>query len=409
VTIPSVCHIITKLELGGAQQTTLFTVSHLDKTRFRVFLVSGEAGILDGEAEALMGADYHRLPELARKIRLLRDIKAFLALKRLLGRLKPTIVHTHSSKAGIIGRLAAWTAGIPIVIHSIHGYGFTRYQHPFHRWLLIAAERLTARVTTRFFAVSAANRAQGIAERLFSEDRCMVIRSGIDVNAIRSTEVDTGAKKRELGFDPTQPLIGMVAPMKPQKAPVDFIRAAALVHAAQPNVGIILVGDGELRPVVEAEAHRLGLGPNLRLLGWRRDVPEILHCLDVFVLTSLWEGLPRVYLEALAAGVPVVGTRVDGAEEVIRDGENGYLLDPGDVVGIANHVMMLLGDRDLRAVMGRRATAGLSEEFDIYEMVRQQEREYDRLIEQSGLGRRMLAHIIHDGQRIRDCSRSVHE
>jgi glycosyltransferase involved in cell wall biosynthesis len=114
-------------------------------------------------------------------------------------------------------------------------------------------------------------------------------------------------------------------------------------------------------------------------------------------------------LEALAAGVPVVGTRVDGAEEVIRDGENGYLLDPGDVVGIANHVMMLLGDRDLRAVMGQRATAGLSEEFDIYEMVRQQEREYDRLIEQSGLGRRMLAHIIHDGQRIRDCSRSVHE
>jgi glycosyltransferase involved in cell wall biosynthesis len=304
----------------------------------------------------------------------------------LLGRLKPTIVHTHSSKAGIIGRLAAWAAGIPIVVHSIHGYGFTPYQHPFHRWLLIAAERLTARVTTRFFAVSTANRAQGIAHRLFSEDRCVVIRSGIDLNAIRSAAVDTDAKKRELGFEPGQPLIGMVAPMKPQKAPLDFIRAAALVHAAHPNVGIVLVGDGELRPVVEAEAHRLGFGPNLRLLGWRRDVPEILHCLAVFVLTSLWEGLPRVYLEALAAGVPVVGTRVDGAEEVISDGENGYLLDPGDVAGLAKRVLTLLGDCDLRAVMGRRAAAGLSEEFDIYEMVRQQEREYDRLIARSGLG-----------------------
>jgi glycosyltransferase involved in cell wall biosynthesis len=386
VTIPSVCHIITKLELGGAQQNTLFTVSHLDKTRFLVSLVSGEAGILDGEAKALLGDDFHRLPELAREIHLVRDITAFFALKRLLGRLKPTIVHTHSSKAGIIGRLAAWAAGIPIVVHSIHGYGFTPYQHPFHRWLLIAAERLTARVTTRFFAVSTANRAQGIAHRLFSEDRCVVIRSGIDLNAIRSAAVDTDAKKRELGFEPGQPLIGMVAPMKPQKAPLDFIRAAALVHAAHPNVGIVLVGDGELRPVVEAEAHRLGFGPNLRLLGWRRDVPEILHCLAVFVLTSLWEGLPRVYLEALAAGVPVVGTRVDGAEEVISDGENGYLLDPGDVAGLAKRVLTLLGDCDLRAVMGRRAAAGLSEEFDIYEMVRQQEREYDRLIARSGLG-----------------------
>lgn len=387
--IPSVCHIITKLELGGAQQNTLFTVSHLDKKRFRVFLVSGEAGLLDEEAKALMGDDFHRLSELGRELHLFRDIKAFFALKRFLGRLKPTIVHTHSSKAGIIGRLAAWAAGIPIVVHSIHGYGFTRYQHPLQRGLLIAAERLAARVTTRFFAVSAANRVQGIAQRLFSEDRCVVIRSGIDVNAVRNTEVDTDAKKRELGFDPTQLLIGMVAPMKPQKAPLDFIRAAALVHATHPNVGIVLVGDGELRPVVEAEAHRLGLGPNLRLLGWRRDVPEILHCLDVFVLTSLWEGLPRVYLEALAAGVPIVGTRVDGAEEVIRDGENGYLLDPGDVAGTAERVLRLLGDRDLRAVMGQRAAAGLSGEFDIYEMVRQQEQEYDRLIAQSGLGRPM--------------------
>lgn len=385
MTIPAVCHIITKLELGGAQQNTLFTLTHLNRERFRPILVSGEAGILDREAEALLGPDYHHVPELVRDLRPREDIRALLALIKLLQRLNPMIVHTHSSKAGIIGRLAAWAAGVPVVIHSIHGFGFTRYQHPLHRRLLIGAERSAAKVTTKFFAVSRANRAEGIAEGLFSPDQCLVIRSGIDIHAIQNTAVDTDAKKRELGFNPAQPLIGMVASMKPQKAPLDLIRAAALVQRAHPNVGVVVVGDGELRPAVEAEADRLGVSARMKLLGWRRDVWEILRCLDVFVLTSLWEGLPRVYLEALTAGVPVVGTRVDGADEVIRNGENGYLVDPGDVAGIAARVQWLLDDRDARAAMGRRAAASLSMEFDIYEMVRRQEQEYDRLIAQAGI------------------------
>ena len=381
MTPTSVCHIITKLELGGAQRNTLFTVSHLDRSRFRTFLVSGEGGILDAEAQALLGQDYHCLPQLIREIRPLRDLQAFFALTALLRRLRPTIVHTHSSKAGILGRLAAWAAHVPVIIHSIHGFGFTSHQHPLQRWLLIAVERVAARVTTRFFAVSAANRDQGIAHHLFSSDQCTVVRSGVDLHTIRRATVDKAAKKRALGCDPAGPLIGMVAPLKPQKAPLDFIRAMARVQAACPTVGIILVGDGELRPAVEAEADRLGLRTCVKLLGWRRDVAEILHCLDVFVLTSLWEGLPRVYLEALTAGVPIVGTRVDGAEEVITDGRNGYLLDPGDVEGIAERVLRLLNDDALRLGMSRRAATTLSAEFDIYEMVRQQEREYNRLLE----------------------------
>jgi glycosyltransferase involved in cell wall biosynthesis len=380
VTIPSVCHIITKLELGGAQRNTLFTVTHLDKSRFQTFLITGEAGILDEEAQVLMGGAFFHVPRLTRDIRPLKDALAFVTLVRLLRRIKPTIVHTHSSKAGIIGRLAAWAAGVPVVLHSIHGFGFTRYQHPLRRWLLIGAERLAARVTSRFFAVSEANRSEGVARRLFAGSQCTVIRSGIDIEAIRKTAVNTDAKKRELGFNPAQPLIGMVAPMKPQKAPLDFIRAAAMVRASHPNVGIVLVGDGELRPAVEAEIDRRDLRAHVKLVGWRHDVPEILRCLDVFILTSLWEGLPRVYLEALTAGVPIVGTRVDGADEVIKDGANGYLLEPGDVIGIAERVRRLLDDLDLRVAMGRRAAADLSMEFDIYEMVRRLESEYDQLI-----------------------------
>lgn len=380
MTIPSVCHIITKLELGGAQQNTLFTVSHLDRKRYRPMLVSGESGILDREAQGLLGEHFYRVPSLVREISPLKDLLAIRDLTRLLNRLKPLIVHTHSSKAGIIGRLAAWLAGVPIVIHTIHGFGFTRYQQPLHRWMLVVAEQLIGRVTTRFFAVSEANRLEGVARRLFQSDQCAIIRSGVDLTTIRRMAIDTRAKKRELGFDPAQSLVGMIAPMKQQKAPLDFIRAAALVRATRPDVGFVFIGDGDLRPTVEAEASRLGLNESLQLLGWRRDALEILRCLDVFVLTSLWEGLPRVYLEARASGIPVVGTRVDGAEEVIRDGEHGYLVEPGNVSGIADRALKLLNDVNLRVVIGQRAATGIPVEFDIHHMVSLQEQEYERLL-----------------------------
>lgn len=375
----SVAHLITKLELGGAQQNTLFTVSHLDRARFRPALIAGEHGILDEEAKALCDVAYYQVPSLVRRISPLRDLRALTALTSLLARLKPTIVHTHSSKAGILGRWAARLARVPIIIHSIHGFGFTRYQHPVVQRTLIALERAAARFTTRFFAVSEANRRLGIELGLFAEEQCTVIRSGVDLAALRQTRVDVAAKKRELGCHPEWPLIGMIAPLKPQKAPLDFVRAAVLVRKAKPNTQFLLVGDGELREAIEAEVRRLGLSDAFSLTGWRRDIAEVMRCFDVFVLTSLWEGLPRVYLEALASGVPIVGTKVDGAAEVIQEGVNGYLTEPGDVRSLAERVISLLSDPNAATQMGRNGQA-LPEEFDIYEMVRQQEREYEHLV-----------------------------
>jgi glycosyltransferase involved in cell wall biosynthesis len=377
--VQTICHIITKLELGGAQQNTLFTVSHLDRGKFRPLLIAGEPGLLDDDARKLAGVEFHQIPSLVRGIRPLSDFRALLALTLLLRRVRPAIVHTHSSKAGILGRAAAWLAGVPIVIHSIHGFGFTRYQPAVVRRTLIALECLAAKVTTRFFAVSEANRQLGMEIGLFPESRCTVIRSGVDVAAIRRLGVDTTAKKRELGLEPGRPVVGMVAPMKSQKAPLDFVRVAAKVAGKKPETQFLFVGDGELRETVEAEIARLGLTKSFRLAGWRRDVSAIMRCLDVFVLTSLWEGLPRVYLEALASGVPVVGTRVDGAAEVVHDGINGYLLAPGDVQGLADRVLSLLANPTAAADMGRRGES-LPSEFDIHDMVRRQEQEYERLL-----------------------------
>lgn len=375
----TVCHIITKLELGGAQQNTLFTVSHLDASRFRAVLITGEPGMLDQDAKALPGVDVYQVPTMVRPLRPWRDLRALVFLTVLLRTLKPAIVHTHSSKAGVLGRLAAWFAGVPIIIHAIHGFGFTRYQHPLLRYLLLSVERIVARITTRFFAVSEANCRQGVTLGLFPADRCTVIRSGIDLAAFRQIRVDVPQKKRELGLEPTRPVVGMIAPFKPQKAPVDFVRMADLVHRIRPDVRFLLVGDGELREAVEAEREERGLSTVLRLAGWRRDIPGIMRCLDVLVLTSLWEGLPRVYLEALASGVPVVGTRVDGAAEVVREGLTGFLTEPGDVLALAERVLHVLAHPEEAKRMGLNGQA-LPLEFDIHEMVRQQEREYDTLL-----------------------------
>jgi glycosyltransferase involved in cell wall biosynthesis len=386
--VVGVAHIITKLELGGAQQNTLYTVSHLDPARFRPLLISGEPGILDREAENLPGVRFLQVPSLVRSMKPWLDTQALIRLTSVLRHVRPSIVHTHSSKAGILGRWAARLAGVPIIIHSIHGFGFTQYQNAITRRLLISLERSAASVTTQFIAVSEANRKLGIELGLFPAVRCSLIRSGIDLQAWSKVPVDVAAKRRQLGLDPRYPVVGMIAALKPQKAPLDFVRLAAWVNRDQPVTQFVLVGGGELRAAVEAEVSRLGLSGRFVLTGWRRDVQEILRCLDVFVLTSLWEGLPRVYLEALASGVPVVGTRVDGAAEVIADGQTGYLTEPGDVGAMAERVVYLLQHPDEARQLAERGRA-IPEEYDIHLMVQQQEAEYDRLMARLPRSRRL--------------------
>jgi glycosyltransferase involved in cell wall biosynthesis len=377
-----VAHVVTKLELGGAQRNTLYTVAHLDRRRFRSLLITGEPGLLDEEARSLPKVEFHRVPSLVRPIHAPLDLRALMDLTLRFKRLRPAIVHTHSSKAGILGRWAARLAGTPVIIHSIHGFGITPDQPPLLRRALIALERRTGRITTRFFAVSEANRRQGVALGLFPPERCAVIRSGIDLEAFRACRVDRRGKRLELGLDPDRPVVGMVAPFKPQKRPLDFLRVAASVRRRRADAQFLMVGDGALRPAIEAGVRSLGLTGTVKLAGWRWDVPEVLRCLDALALTSAWEGLPRVYLEALASGVPVVGTAVDGAAEVVRDGENGFLVAPGDVEALAERLLWLLDHPEEAGRMGACGVA-LPPEFDARDMVRRQEAEYERLLEEA--------------------------
>lgn len=378
----AVLHVITMLELGGAQRNTLDTVRRLDRQRFRVGLACADRGELLAEARTVADLELFELSHLRREVRPYEDVRAVGEIRSAIRAMGADIVHTHSSKAGILGRLAARREGVGAVVHSIHGYGFGPHQPVPVRAAFLGAERLASRWTSAFVAVSRRNLEQGVALGLFAPEDARVIRSGIDLAAFRRPHGGAAAR-RELGIPLDAPMVLQVSCFKAQKAPERFVDVAAQVARAVPEAHFVMVGDGELRGAVEARARAAALGGRLHLPGWRRDVPALLDAADVCTLTSRFEGLPRVVVEALAAGVPTVAMRVDGVDEVLEDGVNGFTVEPGDVAALAGRVVRLLRDSDLRTRLAARAPTGL-DAFDRDLMVRQQEDLYRELLCQSG-------------------------
>ncbi|MBI4001050.1 MAG: glycosyltransferase family 4 protein [Nitrospira defluvii] len=376
-----VCHVITKLELGGAQEVAMQVVAGLDRRRFRPVLIAGPGGLLTEEARALKGVEVRIVPSLLREIHPLKDLRALWELVGMFRRLRPKIVHTHSSKAGILGRLAAWLAGVPCILHTIHGYGVTPAQPFWLRRALIALEWTVGRVTTHWIAVSQADRRQGIEWGLFSASKVSVVRPGIDP-APFAARIDSAERERlraMLGIGSDHLLVGTVSCLKPQKSPEDFVRVAARVCQRFPRARCILVGDGGLRPQIEVLLRAQGLQERVTLLGWRRDVVVLLKAFDVFVLTSQWEGLPCVLLEARASRIPIVATRVGGAAEAIVEHAQGTLCRPGDVQAMADRVCQILEDERYRMEL-RTSVEEFPEEFTIQETVKQYQSLYTYLL-----------------------------
>lgn len=382
----SVVHIITLLEWGGAQENTLYTVRELDPERFARVLLSGGGGMLDPDAETIPGCRFRRVSSLVREIRPLSDLRAVASLTAMLREEKrradgaPLVVHTHSSKAGILGRAAARAAGADVVVHSLHGFGFHDGQPSVVRKLFVGLERAASRWTDMFVAVSEENIRLGVEEGIFTRDRCRLIRSGFDTGRFASGSREEG--RRLLAISGDVPVVGTVAVFKRQKAPLDFVEVARRVAKEVPNVRFVMVGDGELRPEVEQALANASLIDRFRLTGWRGEIPDILRAFDVFLLTSRWEGLPKVVPQALISGVPVVATAVDGTREIVDDGKDGFLCPPGDVEDMADRVVAVLNGASRLDPSYKRER--LLAEFHQVEMVRAQERLYEELLSRKG-------------------------
>ena len=368
-----VCHIITKLELGGAQKVALYIVSHLDREKFIPVFIAGKGGFLDHETAELNGVKVYLTSSLIRQIRPCRDLLGFFGILRILLKERPGIVHTHSSKAGILGRWAAFIAGVPVIVHTVHGFGFNDSQKGLMRSVLIWVEKLTAMITDRLIVVTKLDKEKGLRHGIGNDEKYALIRAGIDVEAYKKVRVDKEHKKAELGIAPGAGVVTTIGPFKPQKNLKDFVEVAKKVHERSPETIFLIVGDGEQRKDLEFLVYAYGLKDQVKLLGWRNDIAEILAVTDIFAMTSLWEGLPRTILEAMCLKLPVVANAVDGVKEIVKDGISGYLTEPFDTSRMAELIEKLLNDRKLSEEMGQRNSEAMAEEFDVKYMVKQVE------------------------------------
>lgn len=376
-----VVHMITLLELGGAQGNTLFTVTHLNREKFEVVLICGEGGIQDEEAKKIPKLKIYFIKNMVRPIHPLKDFLCLIELFRILKQEKADIVHTHSSKAGILGRIAARMAQTPVIIHSIHGFGFNPYQKYWVRKLFIFLEKWIAKISDILIVVSSKNIKDGLKLGIGKKEKYRLIRSGVDIQKIknRAETSDSQSLRKNFGIPSEKKVILTVGPFKIQKDPLNYVRLAKKVSDQFSEVKFLMVGDGELREKIELLIHDLKLENIVTLLGWRKEIPELLKACDLFVLTSLWEGLPRAAVESLIVGKPVVAFGVDGVPEVVQNGENGFVLAPGNLDEMAEKIIRILKNHDLKEKLSQQALKSIDDSFDIHKMVRQQEELYAEL------------------------------
>jgi glycosyltransferase involved in cell wall biosynthesis len=369
-----VLHVITRF-MDGSGGNTLVTLLGADQNRYELSVAASPAGSL-WERAAAHGVTTFKLPRLRETVAPLDDLIALVALVRLIRRERFSIVHTHSSKAGFIGRLAAWLCRTPVVVHTIHGFSWHDFMKRRRRRVYIALERLVGRMTDAFFAVAPQVAREAVELRLARPGSVLVAPSAIELEAI--PKHPNPHIRDQLGIPSDAPLIGTVGRLDFQKAPLDFVRMAARVARSHPETRFVMVGDGVLLADARAEARRLGV--DVLFTGFREDAGRFASCFDVFVISSLYEGLGRGLSEALASGCPVVATAVNGVVDIVEPGSTGLLAPPGDPAALARNVTWLLDHPDAARRMGDAGRARTRGIFEPALMCRTIEETYARLL-----------------------------
>ncbi len=383
-----VLHVITRMIVGGAQENTLFTAALQTKNpRYEVTLLTGiddgPEGDLHDTARA-QGVKLEIEPLLVRPIRPITDLRAFFRLRRYMRDGKFDIVHTHSSKAGILGRMAARGAGVPIIVHTLHSLVFHEYEKAWKNTLYIALKKLCAPWTHSFISVNQKTLDGALANGIGTPEKHIKIFSGMDLAPFLdvAASLSPAQAKAKAGIPETALVVGKVARLFPLKGHDLFMEAAAKVAAERPDVHFLLVGGGILREPLEAQARKLGIFDRVHFSGLVRpeQVPALIQAMDVVVHSSLREGIARVIPQAGAVGKPVVTFEMDGAPEVIQNGVSGYLAPPQDTTAMANRVVELLASESERERMGREGQKFARENYSAELMVDQINAVYEKLL-----------------------------
>lgn len=380
----NICHVITRLIIGGAQENTVLTCRGLVERGHRVTLISGpetgpEGSLWDQAAEA--GCELIRLNAMRRAIHPLRDWSALRGLRRAFQRISPEVVHTHSSKAGILGRSAAARARVPVVVHTIHGSSFNRTQPLLVRSFYRHLERQAARYTDTLVSVADAMTDQAVEAGLGPPERFVTIRSGIETDHFVPSRSLRDHYRREWGIRDDEVVVGTVARLFKNKGYEEILEAMPAAVASEPRLRFVWIGDGKHRRRYERRLSTLDLRQRVRLVGLidPREVASQINGFDILVHASRWEGLPRAVVQALLTEIPAVCFDNDGAPEVVIPQQTGILVPFGDAGRLAEGVVALAGDPELRRDLGRRGRTRCEEMFDWRRMVTALEELYAKL------------------------------
>jgi glycosyltransferase involved in cell wall biosynthesis len=378
-----ILHLITHTAVGGSQDNTFCTCALHDRARYEVHLASHPGGQWAERARNSCDV-FHALPSLVTPMSPGKDLKALLEIFRLLRREKFDLIHTHTAKAGFLGRIAAWLCRVPVIIHTYHAFPFHDFLPAWKRLLFLAMERFVQPMTDFCLTLSERQRQDAAGWGMLRLEKAEVVYTGIDFSKLDQAAAPEETR-RLLGVPPGWQLVVTAARLDPAKAPSLLIEAFAEVVKTQPQTQLLIAGDGELRPQVEQRIRDLKLEQHARLLGFRNDVPDLLRAADVFAFSSLSEAMGRAMIEAMLLGRAVVVPAIHGIPEIVRHGDTGLLYEVGDVAALAANMSQLLRNPEQRAQLGEAAGLLTRRLFDVREMVTRIETIYAQQLAARGL------------------------
>jgi len=370
-----VVHIITKLELGGAQINTIYTFKNLNKKKFDPYLLSGDGGLLNDQV--INKNSFIIIKNLIRSIHPIKDIIAFLKISSLLKKIKPHIVHTHSSKAGIIGRIAAFFQKTPVIIHSVHGFSFSPYQSFFKRNFYMWAEKKVARNTSHFIFVSKQDLKTASLLNLIKNNYSL-IRSGFETGKYKIRQKNCDTIRQKYHINKNDFVCGILAPFKPQKGLFHLIEIATRVLKTEKNVVFFIAGDGNLKKKFTAVLKKKKMSEYFRLPGFIYPVDSIIDIFDCGISTSLWEGLPQSIVQMRLKKKVIIASDIPGNSEIIKENQNGFLVKVGDYEKFSEKILYLIQNKEKRIRLAQHKDD--FREWEAKTMVKKQEELYLTLI-----------------------------
>jgi glycosyltransferase involved in cell wall biosynthesis len=392
-----VLHLITHLGVGGGLDNTLLTVKGISRDQFEVHLAAGDLESSERysdwttRSKEYSDALFH-FPNLRRPIDFKRDLSVLRQLTKFIRNQKYEIVHTHYAKAGLLGRIAAKRAGVPIIVHTYHTFSWkVAHAHHLSAWknyisnlkerFYIIIERYAASLCNALITVCELNKKEAITHNIAPSEKINTIYSGIDLDRFQVPSIDKEKLCQRFGLNPHYPIIGNVGRLSTQKAPLDFVQAAKIVLQHHPNAQFLMIGDGPLE-LMTKEA--IGSEKRIKMAGFQENITEILALVDLFALSSLWEGLGRALTEAMIMSLPVAATSVGGVPEIIIHQETGLLAPPGNPAKLADNIIWLLDNPSQALIMGENARKKVLSDFSADRMIKRIENLYLDLMNENG-------------------------